>query len=202
MKSINTLITFIVIIFNFVFVDPVKAQPPSRKDERALNLLEKHVKVLDRLVPTLTPDELKWIHDEWSHLEANQNKNTTPRISKFINSEEYAISSIRKHIEECEKLIDVIKSSKNNQDILLSWLILVDRLYRSTNLEGDFSKLLLKNELFRENLSKEKSPELGVIALGGSREGDVQIIWSFWASHIMDEFLLADLKNNICPTKK
>jgi hypothetical protein len=143
--------------------------------------LTKIVGAIDAAVPALTPEQQAYVNRE----EAFRNGpgdvgiggTLGNRVSAYIASRELSLWVAHQELERLRNDLAGVKSLAGRPERFALWSDIVVQMSHPGPLENSLNKLRGVGLVDKNSLGVAQ----GVTWLSGSREGEVQIVWPFWA---------------------
>lgn len=149
--------------------------------ENAYPVLFAVVNSLDRIMPTLTPEEKEWVISEQKEM-----LGSSARLTKILQSKEYNLFYIREYIGAIKTYLNEIKNARISGDHnkeTYSWMQLCIALDQN-NIEG-----YLRGYIDKSPIVFKKESHVFVL-----EDKTVHVGWSNWSQAIWEGFLKEDLR--------
>lgn len=149
--------------------------------ENAYPVLVAKVNSLDRVMPTLTPEEKEWVISEQKEM-----LGSSARLTKLLLSKEYNLFYIREYIDAMKTYLNEINNARISGDHkkeIYSWVQVCMALDQN-NIEP-----YLRRYVDKSPIVFEKESFLFIL-----EDKTVHVGWSSWSQAIWEGFLKEDLK--------
>ena len=159
-------------------------------EAQAIAALERVLRRVDSAIPTLTPDQHAYLKREQAYVDETfdpRNGADTPnnRRDAFYFSKEYRLQRARMDLGMLQRALQRVNEARGKQYRFVAWTEIVVALGRVQQWESSLEGLLSHGALSKSDLGVAE----GVNWLAGPSDGQVQMLWGFWADVMWDQFV-------------